>query len=125
MIHIFRESFWLFVKVEMNQRGRELDSFKKIIERAVDTETTAQLRPSSNTREMDQNCPQDNYPVQPTIARSPHQTRPTEDLSGEPGNIKLTRALYKLKTSHLLQFRFSRTKKPDKKSWREKKQQYH
>ena len=57
MIRIFQQGLWLSVRVEMNQRGRELDNLREIIERAVDAEATTKLRLSSNTCEMDQNCP--------------------------------------------------------------------
>ena len=56
MIRIFQEDFWPSVRVEMNQCNRKLDSFKEIIERVVNVEATAKLKPSSNICEMDQNC---------------------------------------------------------------------
>ena len=124
MIRIFREGLRPSVRVEMNQRGRELDSFREIIERAVDAEATAKLRPSSNTYEMDQNCLRGNRSVQPTVAQSPYRARPTEDPQGEPGDRVLIETPYEPRTSHSLQFRSPRSEKSDKKSRREKKEQY-
>ena len=124
MIRIFQKNLSLSVRVEMNQRGCELDSFREIIERAVNAEAKAKLRLSSNTCEMDQNYPQGNRPVQLTIAQSLYQARLTEDPQGEPGDREFIEAPYKSKTSHLLQFCSLHSKKPDKKSWREKKEQY-
>ena len=108
----------------MNQRGRKLDNFKEIIEKTVDVETMAKLKLSSNTYKIDQNCPQSNRPVQLTVAQFLHRARQTEDLHNEPGNRELIEALYEPKTSHLLPFRSPRSKKPDKKSEREKMEQY-
>ena len=90
----------------------------------VNAETMAKLRPSSNTREIDRNYPQGNRPVQPIVARSLHRARPTEDPQGEPSDRKLTEALYKPRISHSLQFCSPRSEKPDKKSWKKKKEQY-
>ena len=124
MIFIFWKSLRLFVRIEMNQRNRKLDSLREIIERAVNAKATAKPRPSFNTCEMDQNYPQNNYCIQPTIAESPHWAKLTEDPQDEPSNRELTEALYKPRTSHPLQFCSLRSEKPDKKFWREKKKQY-
>ena len=43
---------------------------------------------------------------------------------GEPGDKELTKAAYEPRTSHPFQFCSPRSEKPDKKSWREKKEQY-
>ena len=124
MIRILQKGLQPSVRIEINQRGHKLDSFRKIIEKAVNAKAMAKLRPSFKTREMDQNCPQDNRPVYPTVTRSPYQARLTEDPEGEPGDRELTEALYEPRISHPLQFCFLCSKKPDKKSGREKKKQY-
>ena len=124
MICIFQKSLQPSVRVAMNQRSRKLDSFREIIKRAVNAEDIAKLRPSSNTCKMDQNCPQGNRPVQSTVTRSLHRARLMEDPQGKPGDRKLTEAPYKPRTSHALQFCSPRSEKPDKKSWREKNEQY-
>ena len=109
----------------MNQRDRKLDSSRKIIKRAVNAEATAKLRPSFNTHKIDQNCPRGKRPVQPTVAQSPHGARPIEDPQGKSGDRELTEAPYEPRISHPLQFRSPRSKKPDKKSRKKKKEQYH
>ena len=40
----------------MKQRGQELNSFKELVEKAVDAEAKAALRPRSYTRKTDQHC---------------------------------------------------------------------
>ena len=56
MIRYFREGLRPSVRVEMEQRGRELDSFEELVEKAVDAEAKAALRPRSYARETDQHC---------------------------------------------------------------------
>ena len=56
MIRYFREGLRPSVRVEMEQRGRELDSFEELVEKAVDAEAKAALRPRSYARKTDQHC---------------------------------------------------------------------
>ena len=56
MIRYFREGLRPSVRVEMEQRGRELNSFEELVEKAVDAEAKAALRPRSYARETDQHC---------------------------------------------------------------------
>ena len=44
MIRYFWEGLRPLVRVEMEQRGRELDSFEELVEKAVDAEAKAALR---------------------------------------------------------------------------------
>ena len=56
MIQYFREGLRLSMQVEMEQRGRELDSFKEIVKKAVDAEAKAAFRPRSYARNTNQHC---------------------------------------------------------------------
>ena len=47
MIWYFRESLRLSVRVKMEQRGQELDSFEELVEKTVDAEVKTALRPRS------------------------------------------------------------------------------
>ena len=47
MIRYFRKSLYPSVRVEIEQRGQELDSFEERFEKAVDAEAKAVLRPRS------------------------------------------------------------------------------
>ena len=56
MIRYFREGLCPSVIVEMEQRGRELDSFEELVEKAVNAEAKTALRPRSYARKTDQHC---------------------------------------------------------------------
>ena len=47
MIWYFREGLCPSVRVEIEQRGRELDSFEELVEKAVNAKAKAALRPRS------------------------------------------------------------------------------
>ena len=54
MIRYFGEDLKLSIRAEMEQRGRELDSFEELVEKAKDVETKAALRPRAYARDTDQ-----------------------------------------------------------------------
>ena len=56
MIWYFQEGLRPLVKVEIEQRGRELNSFKELVEKAVDAGAKAALRPHSYACETNQHC---------------------------------------------------------------------
>ena len=56
MIRYFREGLRPSVRVEMEQRGRELNSFKELVEKAVNAKAKAALRPRFYARETNQYC---------------------------------------------------------------------
>ena len=62
MIRYFQEGLWLSVQVKMEQRGRELDSFEEIVEKAVDAKTKAAFKPRSYVRNTNQYCLWDSRP---------------------------------------------------------------
>ena len=53
MIRYFREGLKPLIRAEIEQRGRKLDSFKELVEKAVDGEAKAALKPRSYARETD------------------------------------------------------------------------
>lgn len=57
LIRFFREGLKPLIKAQMGQRGRELDSWDELVEKAIDAEAKASLQPTSIIREMDQRCP--------------------------------------------------------------------
>ena len=77
MIRYFREGLKPSIRAEMQQHGRELDSFEDTIQKAVDAEAKAALRPRSAARETDQHCPQGTRPAYSTAAKS--QDSPMKD----------------------------------------------
>ena len=56
MIRYLREGVCPLVRVEIAQRGQELDSFEELIEKAVDAEAKAALRPCFYACKSDQYC---------------------------------------------------------------------
>lgn len=53
LICFFREGLQPSIKAQMEQRGRELDSWDQLVEKAIDAEAKAVLQPPSGIREMD------------------------------------------------------------------------
>ena len=76
MIWYFRKVLRLSVIVEMEQRGRELDSFEELVEKVVDAEAKAALRPCSYARKTDQHCLRDSWP---SVAKANTQGQPMKD----------------------------------------------
>ena len=70
IIRYFREDLKLFIRAEMEQRGRELDSFEDTVQKAVDAKAKAALRPRSAARETGQHCPRVTRPANSTVAKS-------------------------------------------------------
>ena len=69
LIRFFREGLKPSIKAQMEQRGRELDSWEELVEKAIDAEAKASLQPQSILREMDQRCPHGNRPAHATVAK--------------------------------------------------------
>ena len=86
MIRYFREGLRPSIRVEMQQHGRELDSFEDTIEKAVDAEAKAALRPRSISRETDQHYPQGTRPANSTATKS--QGSPMKDPKVEKLNSR-------------------------------------
>ena len=63
MIRYFREGLKPSIKAEMDQRGRELDSFEELVEKVVEAEAKAALRPASYARKTDHRCLQGTRPA--------------------------------------------------------------
>ena len=69
LIWFFREGLRPSIKAQMEQRGREHDSWEELVEKAIDAEAKASLQPPSILREMDQRCPHGNRPAHSTMAK--------------------------------------------------------
>ena len=54
MIRYFREGLKLSIRAEIDKRGRELDSFGELVNKAKDAEARAALRPHAYARDTDQ-----------------------------------------------------------------------
>ena len=60
MIRYFRKGLRSSIRAQLDVRDRALDSWKKAVKKAVNAEAKAMLQSSSNTRDMDSRCPQEN-----------------------------------------------------------------
>ena len=76
MIWYFRGGLCPSVRVEMEQRGRELDSFKELVEKAVDAEAKATLRLRFYIYKTDQHCLRDS---RPSAAKANTQGQPIKN----------------------------------------------
>ena len=56
MIRYFQEGLCLLLRVKIEQRSRELDSFKELVKKAVDAKVKAALRPRFYICKIDQYC---------------------------------------------------------------------
>ena len=76
MIWYFREGLRPSVRVKMEQRGRELNSFEELVEKTVDVEAKAALRLRSYARKTNQYCLWGN---RPSAAKASTQGQPMKD----------------------------------------------
>ena len=83
LIRFFREGLKPSIKAQMEQRGRELDSWEELVEKAIDAEAKASLQPQSILRKMDQRCPHGNRPAHATVAKPQTSTRDPRDEPSE------------------------------------------
>ena len=76
MIWYFREGLRPLVRVEIEQRSQELDSFKELVEKTVNAKAKAAFWPRSYTYKIDQHCFQDSRPF---AAKTNTQGQPIKD----------------------------------------------
>ena len=56
MIWYFQKAFRPLVRVEIEQWGQELDSFKELVKKAVDAKAKIALQPHCYAHKIDQHC---------------------------------------------------------------------
>ena len=56
MIQYFREDFEPLVRVKIEQRGQELNSFKELVKKTVNAEAKATFQPRFYAYKTDQHC---------------------------------------------------------------------
>ena len=76
MIWYFQEGLRLLIRVKIEQRGWELDSFKELVKKAVEAEAKATLRPRSYARKTDWYCFRDS---RPSAAKTSTKGQPMKD----------------------------------------------
>ena len=62
MIWYFREGLRPLVRVKIEQRSREIDSFKELVKKAVDAKAKTAFRPRSYPCKTDHHCLQSSRP---------------------------------------------------------------
>lgn len=70
MIKFFQEGLKPSIKAHMEQHGQDLDSWDKLVKKAVDVKAKTSLQPTSFIRKMDQRCPRGNHPAHTIAARA-------------------------------------------------------
>ena len=80
MIRYFRKGFRPLVRVKIEQRGQELDSFEELVKKAVDAKAKAALRPRFYAYKTDQYCLRGS---QPSIAKASTQDQLMKDARFE------------------------------------------
>ena len=95
----------------MEQEDRELDSWTKIVEKAVDVEAQASLQPIFYIKEMDQQCLRGNRPNSTKASTQGNSVRDprTEESQSKPQEPKASAPQYQAKASD--------------KAWKEKKKE--
>ena len=114
VIMYFQEGLRPSIQAEMEQYGRELDSFKDTIQKAVDAEAKATFRPRSATRETNQHCPQGIRPANSTAAKSQGSLIKDPRVEEPKSWTQKATFLYRLKS----------TETSDRKTWKERKKQH-
>ena len=112
LIRIFRDGLKPSIAAQMEQRGRENDTWEELVKKTIEVEAKVSLLPSPFVRDMDQRCPQCNRPA--TMSKS--QASSTRDPRDEPS---LDKALASNKPPHSLRSENGDTS--DKKARKEKK----
>ena len=81
ILRYFREGLKLSVLAKLEYWDLELESFNRMVKKAVDAEAKSALQPCSSTKEIDQNCLRGNQLANSTIAKS--QDIAMKDLRAE------------------------------------------
>ena len=114
IIRYFQEGLCPSVRVEREQRGRELNSFEELVEKAVDTEAKTALQPRSYACKTDQHCLRGSWP---SAAKTSTQSQLMKDASVEKPNSKPQ----ELKAPA---FQRSNSSETSKQAWKEKKKKH-
>lgn len=88
MIRYFKEGLRPSIRAEIEQRSRELDIFKGLVEKTVDAEAKAAFRPRFYARETDQHCPQGSRLANSSITKAQDQSSFRKDLRTEEPRSK-------------------------------------
>ena len=111
MIWYFQKGFCLLVRVKIEQRGWELNSFEELVKKTVNVETKATLWPCSYARKTDQHC---FWRSRPSAAKASIQNQPMKDQRVEKPKSRR-------KESKAPASQYSASAETFEKAWKEKK----
>ena len=89
IIWYFQKGLCLLVRVEIEQRGQELDSFKKLVKKTVNAKDKAAFRPCSYACETNQHCLWGSWP---SAAKVSIQSQRMKDSKIEKAKSRLQKA---------------------------------
>ena len=113
IIKYFRESLKPSIRVEIEQRGHELDSFEELVQKIVDAEAKAALQPRSAACETAQHYLWGTWPANSTAAKS--QGSPIKDPRFEE---------QKTQTQEAAPSHFFESTESSEKAWKQKKKKW-
>ena len=88
MLRYFREGLRPSIRVELEHRDLELESFEQLIKKVVEAESKASLRPCTTTREMDQHCSRVSRPTNTTVAKASTPSSSMKDPRVEKPKVR-------------------------------------
>ncbi len=62
LIRYFREGLHLSIRAKLDYRGRDLDAWEEVVEKAGNTEVKVNLQPPFYIRDIDVSCPKNHHP---------------------------------------------------------------
>ena len=116
MLRYFREGLRPSIRVELEHRDLELESFEQLVKKVVEAEGKASLRPRTITREMDQHCSRGSRPANTTVAKASTPSSSMKDPRVEEPKVQTQEA-----TSP---YHPESTETSNKKARKEKKRRY-
>ena len=116
MLKYFREGLRPSIRVELEHRDLELESFEQLVKKVVEAEGKASLRPRTITREMDQHCFRGSRPANTTVAKASTPSSSMKDPRVEEPKVQTQEA-----TSP---YHPESTETSNKKARKEKKRRY-
>ena len=88
MIRYFQEGLRPFIRAQLDARGRDLDSWKKAVEKAVNAGAKALLQSPASTRNIDSRCPRGNRPAKKEEKDSGGKNKSTNSTPVDTSNGK-------------------------------------
>ena len=92
MLRYFREGLRPSIRVELEHRDLELESFEQLVKKVVEAKSKASLRPRNTTREMDQHCSRNSRPTNTIVAKASTPSSSMKDPRVEEPKVRTQEA---------------------------------